>query len=64
MKYKGIIFGMKIQMVSFQPTRHEDRGWIIPFVTEKTPWYMCIAACVPGMTLALKFKTEIHIFDF
>lgn len=55
---------MKIQVVSFQPTRHEDRGWIIPFVTEKTPWYMCIAACVPGMTLALKFKTEIHIFDF
>jgi hypothetical protein len=38
---------------SFQPTRSDIRGWLIPFTHPSTPWYYYLAASVPALLLTI-----------
>lgn len=45
--------GLKTQKLTipsvFEPTRKDIRGWIIPFTSERNPWYTILIAIAPAL---------------
>ena len=37
----------------FKPTRHDIRGWLIPFTNEGSPSYIYVAAIIPALLLTI-----------
>jgi len=37
----------------FQPTRSDARGWMIPLINEKCPWYLYIVTAIPAILLTI-----------
>ena len=37
----------------FQPTRSDARGWLIPLINEKCPWYLYIVTAIPAILLTI-----------
>ena len=44
---------MTKRFIHFQPTRHDIRGWLVPFFNSSCPWYLYVAAAVPALLLTI-----------